>query len=114
MDTKVIMHKAIVREIVEEIGAMLPPEEDGVENQTIIDDKNGHYLILGVGWEHKKWFYANFLHIDVKADGKVWLHHNGMDIKVVDELESKGIAKSDIVLAFHSKDTRQYTGYAVS
>jgi len=114
MENKLITHKAIVRQVVEEIGAMLPPEEDGVENQTIIDDKNGHYLIFGVGWEGDKWFYASFLHIDVKADGKVWLQHNGIDIKVVDELEEKGIAKSDIVLGFHSKSTRPHTGYAVA
>ncbi len=114
MDNKVNLHKAIVHELIEKMGSILPPEEGGVENQIIIDDEHGHYLLFGVGWEGNKWFYASFLHIDVKPDGKVWVQHNGIDMDFFEELNEKGIANSDIVLGFHAQNVRQYTGFAVA
>lgn len=113
MDTKVKLHKEVVCQLIEEIGALLPLEEGGVENQIIVDNKNGHYLLFGVGWEGSKWFYASFLHIDVKANGKVWIQHNGIDLPIVEKLEDKGLLKSDIILGYQPQSVRQYTGYAI-
>ena len=71
-------------------------------------DEHGHYIYAGVGWEKNvtKWFYANFIHVDVKSDGRVWIQHDGTDLKIADRLVSEGIDKKDIVIGFHPPHAR--------
>jgi hypothetical protein len=100
---KIKNYKKIVRSVVTEIAALSPEEEDGIENQLITDDEHGHYLYFGVGWENggSHWFYATFVHIDVKKTGQVWLQHDGTDLKIAEMLITKGIVRQDIVIGFH-------------
>ena len=109
MDTIVAKYKKIARSVVEEVAAMSPEMEDGVENQLITDDEHGHYLYFGVGWElqSKRWFYATFIHIDVKATGRVWLQHDGTDLRIANLLVEKGIAQKDIVIGFQPPYVRE-------
>jgi XisI protein len=99
---KVKQYKKIVRALVEEIVALSPDEEDGVENQLITDDEHGHYLYFGVGWENnsQNWFYATFVHVDVKPNGQVWLQHDGTDLKVGETLVKRGVMGQDMVIGF--------------
>ena len=105
---KITQYKKIVRTLVEEVVALSPEEEDGVENQLITDDEHGHYLYFGVGWENKgkDWFYATFIHIDVKATGQVWLQHDGTDLKIGETLLERGVLRQDLVIGFHSPYVR--------
>ena len=82
--------------------AISPEIEGGVENQLITDDEHGHYLYFGVGWENKgkDWFYATFIHIDVRPNGRVWLQHDGTDLRIANQLIERGIPKNDIVIGF--------------
>jgi len=112
---KVEKYKKIVRELVAEIAAMMPPEENGVENQVIVDDEHGHYLLFSVGWEGKQWHYASFLHLDVKPNGRVWLQHDGTDLRVAEQLTERGIPTSDIVVGFQPPYARPLMeGYALA
>jgi hypothetical protein len=63
--------------------------------------KNGRRRVHGV-----------VLHFDI-IDGKFSVQYDGTDRPVVEELEAAGVPREDIVLAFHSPDTRRLTGYAV-
>ncbi len=110
---KLTKNKKIVKEIVKEVAAISPSTKD-VETQLITDDENGHYILFSVGWEKKERHYATFVHIDVKPDGKVWLQHDGTDLKIALELIEKGIPKEEIVLAFHAPFRRKLTGFAVA
>ncbi|WP_419183637.1 XisI protein [Scytonema hofmannii] len=56
--------------------------------------------------------YGCVLHLDIKGE-KIWIHHDGTEIGIADELVKLGVPKSDIVLAFHELLMRQYTGFAV-
>lgn len=99
---KVAYYKQIVRKLVQEIGKMVP-SDDRVETQIILDDERGHYLLFSVGWENRDYReYSAFLHIDVKSDGKVWIQHDGTDLKVALLLSDEGIPKQDIVLGFRA------------
>ena len=106
-------YKAIVRRIVENIakqgGAV--PDEDVI---IIIDDAGGHYVLFNNGWEGSRRHYGCYLHIDVHADGKVWLQHDGTDEKVALQLTDAGIEPSDIVLAFHPPAFRTNTELALA
>jgi hypothetical protein len=95
-------YKKIVRSFVEEVVGLSQDIENGIENQLITDDEHGHYLYFGVGWEtpSNRWFYATFIHIDVKKTGKVWIQHDGTDLRIADELIERGVLKSDIVIGF--------------
>ena len=104
---KIAQYKTIIADLVKQIGAWVV--EDNIETQVIIDHENGHYLLFSVGWyENKQREYAPFLHIDLKPNGKVYLQHDGTDLKVALLLNEKGIIKSDITLAFHAPQRRQY------
>ena len=103
---KVEKHKAIVTQIIEDIAAMIPNSEP-VETQTIIDNMHGHYLLSAVGWVNNRREFNSFVHIDVKPNGKIWIQHDGTDLKIALMLVEHGVAKSDIVLAFHSPFRRE-------
>lgn len=114
---KITTYKKIVRKIVSDAVAMSEPIENGIENQLIIDDERGHYLYFGVGWEETSdnWFYASFIHIDIKPDAKVWLQHDGTDLRIVQLLINAGIPKNDIVIGFQKPQVRKMMdGFAVA
>lgn len=97
---KIATYKLAVRKVMEEIAAMVPSDEN-VETQLIMDDERGHYLLFSVGWENKDYReYSPFVHIDVKSTGKVWIQHDGTDLKIALMLVDEGIPKGDIVLGF--------------
>ena len=104
---KVSQYKKIVGEFASYI-ASISPSDDNVETQLITDDKHGHYLLFSVGWENTYREYAPFVHIDVKNDGKVWIQHDGTDLKIALLLAEKGIPKKDIVIGFRNVQQRQY------
>lgn len=111
---KIAQYKEIIKHLILEIKKMIPNEE-GIDNQAIIDASGGHFLLFSVGWSGRHWVYSSFVHIDVRQDGKVWLQHDGTDLKIAEELVRRGIPKSDIVLGFQPPHARQLIeGYAVS
>jgi XisI protein len=115
MDT-VTLHKQIVRDVIEYVFALCPPSNE-VEIQKIIDDENGHYLLHSVGWENdgRAYVYASFVHIDVRETGRVWLQHDGTDLRIAKELIERGIPKSEIVVGFQSPSMRAHMdGYAIA
>lgn len=103
---KVKKYKAIVKKLVEYI-ASISPSDEKVETQLIIDDLHGHYLLYSVGWETDYREYGAFVHIDVKPDSKVWLQHDGTDLRIALLLADEGIPKKDIVLGFHAPHRRE-------
>jgi hypothetical protein len=104
---KLTRHKDIVRAILSEIAALMP-KEDYVETQLIVDDIHGHYLLSTVGWHNgNQRELNNFVHIDVKPDAKIWIQHDGTDLRIALWLTEKGISKSDIVLGFHAPHRRE-------
>jgi XisI protein len=104
---KVTAYKEKVRSVVQYI-ASISPSDDKVETQIIIDDVNGHYLLFSVGWESDDYReYSSFVHLDVKPDGKVWVQHDGTDLKIALLLFEEGIPKSDIVLGFKAPFRRE-------
>ncbi|QIP14353.1 XisI protein [Spirosoma aureum] len=99
-------HKAIVRQIIEEIGRMTPSDEQS-ETQVIMDEERGHYLLFSIGWGHNRREYVPFVHLDVKPDAKVYIQHDGTDLKIANRLVEEGIEKQYIVLAFQSPNRRK-------
>lgn len=102
---KVARYKQIARRIIEEVAA-LDPSTDSIENQLILDDEHGHYMLYLAGWQKTNRFYGSLIHIDVKIDGTVWLQHDGTDLIIARWLVQYGVDKADIVLGFHAPSER--------
>jgi len=105
-------YRAIVKRVLQEV-ADITPSEEKIRTELVCDDTLGHYQLGQVGWEDKRRVDDVFIHIDV-LDGKVWLQHDGTDLRIAEDLIQAGIPKEDIVLAFHHPSRRPATGYAVA
>ncbi|HEY9770441.1 MAG TPA: element excision factor XisI family protein [Coleofasciculaceae cyanobacterium] len=53
------------------------------------------------------------MHLEI-IDNKIWIHRDGTEYGIANELVNAGISKDKIVLGFHPADIRQYTDFAVS
>ncbi len=81
----------------------------------ISDSKEHHYQILIDGWGAKeKHELKVFMHFHIRSNGKIYILENHSSTDVGEALVAKGIAKSDIVLAFLPEYAREYSGYGVS
>lgn len=100
-------HKAIVRQYIEEIGNLVPSDEFS-ETQIVLDEPNGHYILLDIGWQNNLRTYLPFVHIDVKPDGKVWIQHDGTDLNIAQVLIQRGIPAHYIVLGFKAPAIRPF------
>ena len=105
-------YRAIVKRVLQEV-ADITPSDENIRTEFVCDEALGHYQISQVGWEGKRRVDDVFLHIDV-LDGKVWLQHDGTNLRIADDLVRAGIPKEDIVLAFHHPSRRKDTEFAVA
>ncbi|MCC5600951.1 XisI protein [Nostoc favosum] len=92
--------------------ASISPSDGEAETELVFDVERDRYQVVHTGWKNRQPMYGCVLHLDIKGD-KIWIHHDGTEIGIADELVKLGVPKSDIVLAFHEPLVRQYTGFAV-
>ena len=115
MDKKVERYRQIIIALLKEYAntpvLSLPNVE--VEDQLLLDTERDHYQILTVGWEDGKRVYYPIFHLDIKKD-KIWIQEDASDTDLVGELESRGVAKKDIILAFHKPVNRSFMDFAVA
>jgi ketopantoate reductase len=100
--------KRVMRELVKYI-----PDEEGIRTELLLDDGNGHYQVMQIGWKDRRRIHGTLFHVDLIGD-KVHVEHDGTDLALVDDLLDAGIPKHDIVIGFHPPAHRKYTDFAVS
>jgi ketopantoate reductase len=105
-------YRTIIKRVIQEVADFAPTEE-GVRKEIILDDANGHYQLLEVGWKNRRRIHGTLVHIDIH-DGKVWVEHDGTDLVIVRDLLDAGIPKEDIVLGWHPPSHRKYTEFATA
>jgi hypothetical protein len=106
-----IQYSAIVQKLLQDY-AVLSGDDPTVDTELIFDTVRHSYQLVHVGWHDDRRIYGCILHLDIK-DGKIWLQHNGTENDIPAELVEMGVAKTDIVVGFHSPFKRQFTEYAV-
>lgn len=97
MDTRENYRQAILKVLQEHLPRT--PQAD-LEVTMVCDHENGHYQIVHSGWRPTGYSFGCVLHIDLRADGKVVVRHNGTESMIGDDLHAAGVAKRDIILAF--------------
>jgi hypothetical protein len=88
-------------------------QDDNTTTQIIVNEDRTRYLVIDEGWIGTKRIHALIFDAEIR-DGKLWLHHDGLDHGITDELIAAGVPKDQIVLAFHPPHIRPHTGYAVA
>lgn len=84
-----------------------------IETFLIVDEPNGHYIWMNLGWENGERITGTTVYIRIR-DGKFWIEEDWTEEGIATELVRAGIPKEDIVLAFHDPKIRQYTDFAVA
>jgi hypothetical protein len=111
---RIIERKKIVKEILEEVGKIRTTSRFLMRTQYLFDDEHGQYMLYKYGWGNQGRIYGNVAHFEITADGKIWVHHDGTSLELVQQLLDKGIPKSEIVIAYKPEYVRGELGFAVS
>ena len=86
--------------IVEFLRASAATNLQGMEDQVLLDYENNQFQLLTVGWNQGKFLHLTLFHLQIKADGKIWILANNTDTRLSDELVSRGVSPSDLVIGF--------------
>lgn len=111
MDTRAT-YRALVERILSE-HTHIPYSYGDIQLQTVFDRERDHYLVMLVGREGVRQVHGCLIHIDIIGD-KLWIHRDGTEYGVAQELLDAGVPKSNIVLAFYSPEKRRLTDFAVA
>lgn len=116
MDTRE-KHRQIIHQVLQAyIDPILSQPDDGIATHFIKDDDGGHYQLMHIGWGRgERYTFGSFVHLDLKADGKIWVQHDGTDMEygIPGELVAAGVPKSSIILGYLPPEYRIHTLYAV-
>ena len=92
--------------------AKLPYRYGDVATYLVVDQDRNHFLLMQEGWEENRRVHGCLVHAEIRNQ-KIWIHYDGIEGGIANELTDLGVPKDHIVLAFHAPSVRQYTGYAI-
>jgi hypothetical protein len=75
------------------------------------DDRN-HFMLMHEGWQGNQRLYGAIVHAEIR-DGKIWIHYDGTEAGITEELVMAGVLPEQIVLAFQPPYARKHTGYGI-
>jgi XisI protein len=115
MDTLISLDHSltVLQRILEEYCELFSRDPNGSQCKLIVSNDHTRYLVIDEGWIDQKRVHALIFDAEIR-NHKIWLHHDGLDHGITDELVAAGVPKDQIVLAFHPPDIRPHTGYAVA
>ncbi len=93
--------------------AKVPYSQSDVRLLTIFDRDQDRYVLMLDGWEGVRRVHGCLVHVDL-IDGKFWIHRDGTEYSIAQELLDAGVPKHRIVLAFRSLEKRRLTEFAVT
>ncbi|MEB3282117.1 MAG: XisI protein [Lyngbya sp.] len=79
----------------------------------IVSEDRNNFLLITQGWEDDVQVHGCLVHVEIIGD-KVWIHRDGIEDGIANDLVGAGIAKGNIVLGFHPPDVRLLTEFAVN
>ncbi|EDX73634.1 XisI protein [Coleofasciculus chthonoplastes PCC 7420] len=79
----------------------------------IVSEDRNNFLLITQGWEGEVQMHGCLVHVEVIGD-KVWIHRDGLEDGIANDLVRAGIPKGHIVLGFHPPEVRSHTEFAVS
>ena len=83
-----------------ETEAKVPAVVGKIERKVVADDQRGEYLLVNTGWRGTLHVNSIIYHLELKPDGKLWVHANWTDQLIDEDLAERGVDPADIVLGF--------------
>jgi XisI protein len=93
--------------------ADIPYRYGDITTYVIVSRDRNHYLLMHEGWEKSHRVHGTIVHAEIR-DEKIWIHYDGIEEGITDELIATGVPKTCIVLAFQPPDVRSHTEYGVA
>ena len=109
MDT--LNYPQIIRDVLSEY-AQLPYAHGNLARKLVIGEERKNFVLLTVGDVKGKRVHGCIVHLEIVGD-KVWIHEDGLEDGIADDLLRAGIPKEKIVLGFHPPQVRLHTECAV-
>ncbi|NEQ70594.1 MAG: XisI protein [Symploca sp. SIO2D2] len=109
---RVEQYRDILQQILE-AHHRIPYSHGQIESKLIIDSDRNNFVLMNAGWDGKRRIHGCVVHVEI-INGKIWIHRDGIEDGITDELVAAGVSKDQIVLAFHPPYLRHHTGYAVA
>jgi hypothetical protein len=91
--------------VLDVIDKYVPYRPRHAEAFKVLDHERDNYLLMHDGFWDGWRYYGCLLHLEIR-DGKVWIRHDGVEGGVAEELVERGVAREDVVLAFHPPHLR--------
>jgi hypothetical protein len=107
-------YKNVIKQILTEyqrISAQVPVFD--VDEVLMFDDERSHYLWFNVGWKQGKRVKGISVYVRIKNE-KIYIEEDWTEEGIATDLLREGVSQSDIVLAFHPLEKRQFTEFAIA
>lgn len=62
-----------------------------------MDAAQQHFIFVSIGWHKEEYVHDTVYHLEVKKEGKIWVHQLNTDVEIDLELIEKEVDKADIV-----------------
>jgi ketopantoate reductase len=92
--------------------ANIPYRYGEVSTYVVVSRDLNHYMLIQEGWEKTHRIHGTIVHAEIR-NNKIWIHYDGIEDSITEELVATGVPKDRIVLAFHPHHIRIHTGYAI-
>lgn len=94
---RIKQYKKIVKETIQAHVHLPSPTFPNLQDIFIVDAEERHFMMITVGWHKDQYRHSTIYHVEVKDDGKIWVHELRTDVEFDKELIEKGIPEKDIV-----------------
>jgi hypothetical protein len=105
-------YQALVREVLAADAATIQPSHGAVDSLLLIDEAQGSYLVLYIGWSGDVRHHNIIVHLRVMGD-KIWIEHDGTPERMATILRARGVPADDIVRGFQHPRKRRLSGFAL-
>lgn len=101
LTSKITRYQDILSHLVEQLARERNSAPGAIlEYQAITDAVHNHFQLTKIGWHNRKYHFLVLLHLDLKADGQIWVQQNNTELLLDEILTEKGVEPSDIILGF--------------
>jgi hypothetical protein len=113
MDKLTEYPKIIKRILAEYIEVCNRRNHTDIETFMIVDEAKGQYIWMNLGWQNGERFTGMTVYVRIRGN-KFWIEEDWTEEGIATDLVRAGVAKEDIVLAFHEPKMRPYTDFAIA
>jgi hypothetical protein len=110
---KLTNYQNLIKEILTEYDKISAQAVDpDIDEILLFDDIRCQYMWFNIGWKNAKRIKSISVYIRIKND-KICIEEDWTEEGIASALLRAGVAKEDIVLAFHDPETRELTEFAL-